>query len=454
MKLEDTATRQSRSSAAGRAYAFFVTALAVVAIGLYFCRMPIESVTARWQLVVSADLADKMSLLSAAQEAKTETLSDAALHSIAERLPHVVDQANDLPSLRQHIEIEIAPRPTGDQADVSILASAATMKQALTLTEEIGETFKREIDQHADEQAARIGDAAIQLNQSVRTSLAESQRQLDAYIQDHHDMLSGEPPSDNPQSPPIEENSQWKELRRQIAAQKSELASLLLQRTAAHPMVINVQTKIDALETQLQQVPQFAELPPSVPPAQLPPVDVAKIKEEHERLKQEVRQAQASLAAIDGRQQVAADGHRFYTSIRIDANQSPQVAGMIGGNFPLPRIGMLLAIATLLGGFAALCVPSAEQEAILVNSQEIASVAGLPIAAELPLAGGPAIPRKRTASRVAARFTVVASEYALVALVALLLVALLVDPGFARTFSREPFTALYDAQNQLWQFAH
>ncbi|UUO05744.1 hypothetical protein M4951_20510 [Blastopirellula sp. J2-11] len=452
--MEDSTTHQSRSSAASRAYAFIVTALAVVAFGLYFCRTPVESVVAQLGMLVSADLPDETSLISVAQEAKVNTLSDTALLSIAEQLPLTAAQRANVDTLREQIRIEIVARRLGHQADVSILTTAPSAGEALQLASKVGEMYQREIDQHADDQANRIGDAAIQLHQTARSTLQESQQQLDAFVEQHGDTLAGRQPFVSVTAPEIEENAQWRELRRQIADQEGELAALLSQRTEAHPMVINVQAKIAGLQAQLQQVPQFADPPPSVAPAQLPPVDVAKLKSEHERLKQAVQQANSSLQAVGGKHQIAADGHRFYTSIRVETDKSPRVAGMIGGDFPLVRIGMLLAIATLLGGFAALCVPTAEQEAILVSPQEIAAAAGVSIAAELPLSGGPAIPRKRTVTRVAARFAIVASEYALVALVGLILVALLVDPDFTRTFTHEPFTALYNAQNQIWKFAH
>ncbi|MCC9604268.1 hypothetical protein LOC68_00060 [Blastopirellula sp. JC732] len=451
--MEDSATRQSRTSAASRAYAFIVTALAVVAIGLYFCRTPVQSVVAQLGVLVSADLADQSALIHVAEEAKTKTLSDASLLLVAEKTTSGTEDPIGVDQLREQIQIEITPRSTGHHADVSIVTTSPTTGGALKLAKQIGEVFQQEIDQHADDQASRIGDAAIQLDQSARSTLQESQQNLDAFVAKYGDALAGRQPQVNVAAPAIEENLQWQELRQQISDQEAELSILLTQRTEEHPMVINVKAKIASLQAQLTQVPRFADPAPSVPAAQLPPVNVEKLKSEHERLKQAVTQARLSLQAVGGKHQIAADGHRFYTSISAVVDQSPHVAGMIGGNFPLIRVGMLLAVATLLGGFAALCIPTVEQEAILVSSKEIAAAAGVSIVAELPLPGGPAVPRKRTATRMLARFAIVASEYSLVALVGLILVALLVDPEFTRTFTHEPFTALYNAQNQLWKFA-
>lgn len=452
--MEDSPTRHSRTSAANRAYAFTVTALAVVAIGLYFCRTPVQSVVAQMSLLVSADLPDESALANVAQEAKVNTLSDATLLLVSERTSLGEEDRRSVDQLREQIQIEITPRASGHHTDVSIVTTAPTTSAALQLAKQIGEVYEQEIDQHSDDQANLIGDAAIQMDQSARSALTEAQQNLDAFVAKHGEVLSGRQPQVDVAAPPIAENQQWLELRQQISDQQGELSILLAQRTEEHPMVINVKAKIVALQAQLQQVPRYADPAPSAESAQLPPVDVEQMKSEHQRLMQTVQQARTSLQAVGGRRQMAADGHRFYTSIRAAVESSPHVVGMIGGQFPLIRVGMLLAVATLLGGFAALCVPSAEQEAILVSAKEIEAAAGVSIAAELPLPGGPEIPRKRTATRMAARFAIVASEYSLVALVGLILVALLVDPEFTRTFTHEPFTALYNAQNQLWKFAN
>lgn len=452
--MEDTATRQSSTNAASRAYAFIVTALAVVAIGLYFCRTPVQSVVAQMGVLVSADLPDQTSLVNVAEEAKVNTLSDASLLLASERTSQNDEARLSVDELRQQIQIEISPRPTGHHADVVITTTASTTSAALQLAKQVGETYEQEIDQHADDQANRIGDAAIQLDQSARSALEAAQQSLDEFVAKHGEVLAGRQPQVNVMAPPIAENPQWLELRQQISDQQGELSVLLSQRTEEHPLVINVKAKIIALQAQLQQVPHYADPAPAVESAQLPPVDVEQLKSEHQRLAQAVHQARGTLQAVSDKHQIAAEGHRFYTSISAASAKTPYIAGMVGGDFPLTRVGMLLAIATLLGGFAALCVPTAEEEAILVTPEEIEAAAGVSIAAELPLPGGPAIPRKRTATRMAARFAIVASEYSLVAVVGLILVALLVDPEFTRTFTHEPFTALYNAQNQLWKFAH
>ncbi|TWT33410.1 hypothetical protein [Blastopirellula retiformator] len=451
--MEDSATQPARSNAGSRAYAFVVTALAVIAIGLYFCRTPVESVVAELEVLVSADLPDETSLLNVVEQAKTKTLSDDGLSRVAEQTKEA-DSTLTVDQLRQRIEIAITPRAGGHHADVTIATTAPTTAAAISLAQQIGAAYQHELDQHADDQANLIGDAAIQLDQSARSVLVQSQQNLDEFVQQYGDVITGRQPQVDVQAPVIEENLQWQELQQQISDQKSELSVLLSQRTEEHPIVINVKAQITALEAQLTQVPRFADPPPSVEGAQLPPVNVEKLKSEHERLKQAVVQARMSLQSVGGKHQIAADGHRFYTSIQATPDKSAHIVGMIGGNFPLPRVGMLLAVATLLGGFAALCVPTADQEAILVSSDEIAAAAGVAIAAELPLAGGPQLPRKRTATRTLARFAIVASEYSLVALVGLILVALLVDPEFTRTFTHEPFTAIYNAQDQLWKFAN
>jgi capsular polysaccharide biosynthesis protein len=152
--------------------------------------------------------------------------------------------------------IQVATKSMGKYEEVAIAfnsPSGMTPTQAAALVNRLADDFVAAGNE-------KYVDGPVQANRSAREATEEARRQLEKTLRIYEVAVdraatTASPPGPalggvEPEELPAAQSRANRELDRDLAALKARRAELLLQRTPAHPEVIDVDERIEALESQ------------------------------------------------------------------------------------------------------------------------------------------------------------------------------------------------------------
>jgi hypothetical protein len=256
-------------------------------------------------------------------------------------------------------------------------------------------------------------------------------------------------------------NPQWAELVQQLERLKTQREQLLLNRTAVHPAVIDVEMRIGEAEQQLAATEQFLSSgndfeAPSLEPDQ--PAEASQASEtpvlpnttEGERLKAAWEAALSRLTAAREDYTKAIEKRIPALPVHVDITRAPEIVGITGGELRREWV-VALALASLFAGlgFARAGVLST-QAAVFAAVEEITQTLKIPVISALSTGDGPAIPHRAPRRIRAANLAARASAVAATCLSAAYVYSAAVDPLVLQVAATDPVRAYALAIELVW----
>jgi hypothetical protein len=255
-------------------------------------------------------------------------------------------------------------------------------------------------------------------------------------------------------------NPRWAELTQFLERLRAQRMTLLIDRTEAHPAVIDVGLRIAEVERQLAvteqylpgassdttSIPQGAPAPvvqtpmgdggPRAPPVEMPdPL-------EGERLRRAWELAQRELAAAEVAYREAQVTEPVSPQPRARIIRAGELAGVTGGEWELQELGLLLIASAVAGLVVARLASAPQAPGVFTSVEEISRILQTPVVAALSTGDGPRIPTVWAWRIGLGRTLVRSAEVVVVAVVIVALAVAAYDPLVARVAMTHPLQAI------------
>jgi len=427
---------------------WYRTTVAVLAAGLLFlpwCRTTKPSGALSHSAVVSSEMEDADGVdhvHQVVQAVVADSLSPASISAIARTYPHVAEIETSIVAADQatkpQLHNQVHLQDTKIHIDLEFRGSQS----------EAGATLLREVMRNIVVGVGRWkSDKLDEVHLSVDPELIQKQDKLNA-IADELAELKSAPPKNNFATQPPRPNQAWHDLNDELQGNRRELNSLLETRTEEHPNVVRLQYRIDLLSKQLKQTEQYLE--PIDPQAdQAYRQALAAHQQKIETLETQHATLSEYLIAQNPRQADAQKALNFVKGIRIETGPPISAQPTTTGAW---NYASLLLVAAIVAGLAAtaygLAIAAAGPKT-LSSLAKLKSLSRTPIVATIPRQTTDPVNRWWAPLRNGSFLLTRGSEFALLAIVVVGVLAWQFQPDFGVQLVADPAMAMHHAWSSI-----
>ncbi|WDI40156.1 hypothetical protein [Bremerella sp. P1] len=432
-------------------YRALVVIVAVVLVGLPWCRSGSSGFVAQGQATILSDsrepeahahlqpLVEDILKAATTDELLTQYLSqDEQLR----RDLHVVDDKDALEILRRRLEV--TPNRVGGQVTLRLNYYGDDREACSRLLSRILQDFDREFNDWKREKVAAIEDTYVDQLKNTEKAIAAMDVELRG--------LEVARPGDMPPAPvdtPLPRNPAWVQTRQQLEDAQSRLKGLLQTRTPRHPVVLDQQKKLEQLEAQFASLPEYD----SKPQTPVPMSDREKQAEQYEQriatLSSEREESQKRLDALKLRQKDAAKALGFLNGITMQPSGDIEISS-IGGVWRPTSLLVLGGWAIFTGLIAFQMAASSVRPVMITSTHKLATATPIPVAGTVTLTEGvqPGGRGQWQFGRASFLLTRLA-ELTIVTVIGLVVLATQTQPEFSLLLRDDPLAAVRELLRSL-----
>jgi len=432
-------------------YRALVVVVAVILVGLPWCRSDRSGFVAQGQATIVSDSrepeahAHLQPLVEEILQAATTDELLAQYLSQDEQLRkdlQVADDKDALEILRRRLEV--TPNRVGGQVTLRLSYYGNDRMACSRLLSRIVQDFDREFNDWKRERVTGIEDTYVDQLKGTEKEIAA----MDAELRG----LEAAIPSDVhpvPIETPLPRSSEWVQARRQLEEAQARLKGLLETRTSRHPVVLDQQKKIEQLQTQFASLAEYESKP--LPPT--PMSDHEKQIEQYQKriavIHSERDASQARLAALKTRQKDAAKALGFLNGITMQHTGNIEVSS-IGGVWRSTALLVLGGWAVFAGLIAFQMAGSSARPVVINSTQKLATATPIPVAGAVTLTGSGQPGQKRPWQFGQASFLLTRlAEFTIVTVMGLVVLASQTQPEFSLMLRDDPLAALRELLRSL-----
>ena len=269
-----------------RVYVFVVTSLALFLASLAIWRIPIAGYTS--QVIIGYDVGSQFqepssisSTFITSKIIQPERLYAAAqIAGIAHGAETIEEARPTLDKLASRIESTVVPHVNDGEYLINVKAFDTDQDVALHLVDHLARSFVADFREELDDQSldSVATDAALREQSERERELAAAKEQLSAareeldnFFDQHITVDSVSTPlaaasakETSPRSrPPVrrQENPRWNELRERLGQLEAMRVDLLVDKTSAHPDVVELDRRINTVQEFLQSTERYIDAP-------------------------------------------------------------------------------------------------------------------------------------------------------------------------------------------------
>lgn len=431
----------------GLAYRTAVVVIAVLVVGLPWCRTGRSGFLAQGLVTISTD-SDQVEAHAHLQPVVEQIVQVATSEKrLLHHLTHERSLKNELgrASNEAAVEIlqrrlEVTPERVGGRVTVNLRFAGASHEACRRMIELVLDDMQTQFADWKQEKENGIRQVYEEPLAKAAAELAEIENRLRDEFRTQEEAPAFRPP-------PQEANPEWKALADETAAAKARLRGMLETRTPQHPQAAELIEKVEALESRLAATPRHlapsAETEALVQKASL---EAQQRQERIARLEKQRGEAHARWQALHQHEADAEKALAFLNGVHFQTPAHRSQVMSVGGVWK-PTAVLLLLGWSIFGGLIAYQLAwSAAQPQVLATVGQLAAVAPIPVVGAVAISSAPATTRPLAwPSRECTWVLVRGAELALLGVFLMMVLALQSQPGFATLWWADPVGGMQEA---------
>lgn len=433
-------------------YRALVVVVAIVLVGLPWCRSDQSGFVSQGQATIVSDSRDPEAhahLQPLIEEIVRETTTDELLVQYLSQVEglrqdlHVADEQAALEILRRRLEI--TPNRIGGEVTLRLNYYGEDRQPCSLLLSRILQDFDREFNDWKREKIAGIEGTYIDQLTKAEANIAAMDVELRGLEKVRPDNTPDIP--DKKQRP---RNPAWVQSRQELEEAEARLKQLLETRTARHPVVLDHQKKLELMQSQFASIAEYQDEFSPLEPTPKSNKHTEQYEQRVASLHTEREQSQALVKSLKLRQKDAAKALGFLNGITMEHSSEIEVSS-IGGVWKSTALLVLGGWAIFAGLIAFQMASSSASPAIISSTQKLATATSIPVAGTLTLTGDTQpSPKQRWQFGQASFLLTRMAELTIVTIVGLVVLATQTQPEFSLLLRDDPLAAIRELIRNLF----
>lgn len=431
-----------------------IVVVAVLAVGLPWCRTGDSSFLAKSTAVVSSDSREPEAhahLKPLVEEILQNTTTDEQLGGY---LAHDPELRAEMGAADDHAAIEILRRRLeishdriGGQVTISLSFYSTSQKRCTELLAQIMKDFSREFNDWKRHKSSEIQGTYSDQYEQASSSLVTIDAQLRG-LRSHIPTQTAPRPVHQTQQRRL--NPDWQAANSELTEIQTKLRGLLEIRTASHPMVINQQHELEEASAKLAGIPRYLDPAPVQQVSQPELPKETSSDEQIAGLERERQKMDARLTELGKLKMEADKALGFLAGITMEVSDDQIQITEIGRDWNASALLVLFGWAIFAGLVSFQMASSASRPAIVSDENKLAAVSPIPVLASVPV--GPAAqppPAKPWPLRGVSFWLTRFAEITILSLIGLVVLATQSQPEFSQLLKHDPMAAIREVLRVL-----
>ncbi|RCS50496.1 hypothetical protein DTL42_10280 [Bremerella cremea] len=366
--------------------------LAVACAGLPWCRTDQAGYVADGTAVVISDSAETKAhahLQQVVEEILKETTDDRKFAAYLDQHPELMQELgaktnqDAIELFRRRLEID--PSRVGGKVTIHFRFFASTRASCTEVMSQYLQDFQGKFKAWKEQKSSAITVAYTQEVQSTQAEL----KQVDGDLQKYHLTVTSPATTKTKEAAQPEISPEWATLSADLKEARQALQQLLITRTERHPLVIDQNDKIAALEKELASTPKLMFPAKKVSNAKDEPIGAFAAERQLKiaDLEKQRQELQSRLVSLEHRKQDTEQALGFIQGIHVQTPGDVARVTPVGGVWKMGALLVLSGWMIFFGLIAYQLAWSASRPVVIHSLGKLASATMVPVIATMTMTG-------------------------------------------------------------------